>query len=615
MRDLTLSVEKIVGLPTKNVGCGVFTKRVNLADGTLGSVTSCILVKSQAGLNVKDVLQDIFELATSKLESSGEGGLEALARSDSAIKAYLEGKDIEVSLAGAFFHEDACYITRLGEAVKVLIFDPPKMAQIKFEIGSGPVVSGQIYLLATEKLLSIFDTKILMKAEKKIDFGETIDGLATRISDEADQSEMGAAFIATRIAQEQESENEVPEGADATNQDEIAKRKGEDRVEEKRDYERPTESVSREPFWFLKAITNSFSKIRPAAMVKDKKRLRLVIVLVAILIVVALSVSAGVNIAKKKEKEKTLEFNSYLTNASEKYTEGVALVELNKSRAREVLIEADRQIKKALEIKSSHERAKQLEGDIATWLGDTEQTSDVNFEPLVSLESSAIALSWSGKDLVVVGDSKIFAIKTESGDTEEFEGVAGAWRAFTFDNKTFVLGDNKVIRVDLASEEMKEITQASGAHDIAVFLGNVYLLFDHKIDKYVPVEAGYLGPNDYLSAPADFGGKSHFAIDGAIWVTAKNKIYNFIRGEDQNFEFSGLTFGVGDLTLIYTNASLDNLYVVDSTNSALLVIGKDGVYKRAYQSREFGRATAVVVDEGEANMYISVADKILVAPL
>ena len=61
---------------------------------------------------------------------------------------------------------------------------------------------------------------------------------------------------------------------------------------------------------------------------------------------------------------------------------------------------------------------------------------------------------------------------------------------------------------------------------------------------------------------------------------------------------------------------MDNLYVVDAANEALLAIGKDdGILKKSYQAKEFGKATGLVVDEQAGKIYISVDNKILVADL
>ena len=101
------------------------------------------------------------------------------------------------------------------------------------------------------------------------------------------------------------------------------------------------------------------------------------------------------------------------------------------------------------------------------------------------------------------------------------------------------------------------------------------------------------------------------AIDGNVWVTSGGNIFKFLRGEKQNFEISGLTGNSSVFGEIYTNGGLDNLYVVDKANSALLVISKDGVYKKAYQASEFSQAKGICVNADESKVFIAVGNKVL----
>jgi len=159
------------------------------------------------------------------------------------------------------------------------------------------------------------------------------------------------------------------------------------------------------------------------------------------------------------------------------------------------------------------------------------------------------------------------------------------------------------------------IIEGQTGRDIAVFIGNIYLLTPDQVVKFSPIEGGYADGVDYLNEKANFTDSSRMAIDGNVWLTSGQKILKFLRGENKNFEISGLTAPVGEFGIVYTSSSLDNLYVVDSKNSALLVVGKDGVYKKAYQSAEFGRASDVVINNDEDTMYIADGPRILEAKL
>ena len=192
-----VQVEKITGLAEGESACGVFNKRVSTADGNLGTVVAGILLKSQKEVDLAAITRDIFELSVKKLEGVRGGILAALISAKNAASEYARAKNLEVSFIYTFFFEDVCYVVRLGDRVKLLVFEAPKSVEITFESGSGPLGDGQVYLIATEKFLSIFDTADL-KREAEVDFRDIIDGIATEIVGEKNQSEIGAAFVITK---------------------------------------------------------------------------------------------------------------------------------------------------------------------------------------------------------------------------------------------------------------------------------------------------------------------------------------------------------------------------------------------------------------------------------
>ena len=167
----------------------------------------------------------------------------------------------------------------------------------------------------------------------------------------------------------------------------------------------------------------------------------------------------------------------------------------------------------------------------------------------------------------------------------------------------------------MASGTKKELFKKSGVQDLEFFIGNLYLLTENSIAKYVPVESGFVEVGDYLSEGFLASPASRLAIDGSIWVTRGTEILNFLQTEPQSFQISGLTSPVGELGQIYTSSGIDNLYVIDKANSALLAISKEGVYLKSYQSSEFAKAADIAVDSAQKKLYLAVENKVLEADL
>ena len=345
------------------------------------------------------------------------------------------------------------------------------------------------------------------------------------------------------------------------------------------------------------------------------KELRKTIIIGGICLLVILGTSAIWTLRQRTEKEKLSRFNDLVSQASSRYDEGTAIIGLNRARAREILIAGQDQVKIALELFPNEEKAKKLSLDIVAKLRETETQASLNFEAVGEFGEPVVALSFDNKNLTAIVKDKIYEVDPATRDKNSTKAPDNITSGIVFDGKVFVISPDKILRVDLTSEKTTEVGANFNYQDIAIFFGNVYLLKEDQIAKITPVENGYAEATNYLNDQVDFGSKARMAIDGSVWVSAAKKVYKFTRGVNENFEISGIVSGLGELGAVYTSASLDNLYVIDTTNSALLVVGKDGVYKRAYQASEFGKASDIIIDDAEEKMYLAVGNQVLEASL
>lgn len=663
--DISFKIEKLSGVSSQKSASSVFTSRVSLDEDNVATLVSLISVWASQGEDAQVLLSDIFEIASRKLEGTQDGILGSVEASREATLDYLEAHKTEGAFAHVVFYKDAAYVVK-SDKVGILVSKPPKISELDFESGSGPVEEGQIYLLATEKFLESFAPESFLKEQADIE--EVVDELATEISAKDDSSRIAAAIVvvidkglqvkadrgsaladsASAAAQDEPALGKsadlerVPEdkataesdkvkaqeeSLDKTLGEEIESGKSRQAVAVKDHDDKQTDFLDgsgKESRAGLKSVPKSLLNAFFEEVKKIKRsdslailRLRRNIVVIALIFLIILSISAVFTIKNKRDQDIAARFDQHLVVATSKFGEAEALVELNKSRAREILIEADGEVSKALHLKPQDSKALDLKDKIAGKLSETENLSALKFSTLVEADSDSVSLSLSGKNLVGVTKDKIYEVDIDSKSIEEVGEIDSAKSVFSFDNSAFVLSEKGVYKhgldAALASEEI--IGDANQAFDIVVFAGNVYLLASGQIYKYVPVEDGYAPGANYLSGNEQFEMSSRFAIDGSVWVTNGSRVIQYLRGENQNFEISGLTSSNLVFGEIYTDAQSDNIYVIDVANSALLVIGKGGIYKSAYQSSDFGSAMALVVDEEGGKMYIAVGNKVLEADL
>ncbi|MBI2598861.1 hypothetical protein HYW40_01435 [Candidatus Curtissbacteria bacterium] len=606
MGDLNLTIEKIAGAGDENFSCSVFNKKVTLSGGDSGTLVGCLTVEGSGDEERQTATRDIFELFLKKLETGEEGALELLESGQKATDAYLEGQSLEASFVFAFFFKDVCYIVRRGDLVKILVFDPPKSSEITFESGSGPARGGQLYLIATEKFLENFDKGGFLK-KVDVDLRELVDGLATDISASGQQARLGAVFVYTK--EEEKSPREAGERAGETSGGEEPQTVVYEEAETDRGLKLNLESLKAGVGGFLTELKGLTRGERLAI-----GRLRAKVAVFAIAIILTIAISLAFTLRQNYQKGRESEFAGHFAAASSKFSEGTALLELNRARAREAFIAAQSELELALEIKKSDAGAKKLAEDIKSKLKETEAGANINFETVADLSSGVNAISFSGKNMVVSTGDKLFSVDLANKSAEE-AAESGGSSSIVFDNKVFVLTGSGILRMDLAGGEAKKIAASGEGQDIGVFFGNVYVLFGDRIAKIVPIEGGYAAETDYLAQKGDFLASSRFAIDGSIWVTRGDGVLKFTRGAQEDFAISGLSGSLGELGSIYTDADLANLYVLDKINAALLVVGKDGVYKKAFQAAEFGNASDLVVTEDESTLYIALDGKILSASI
>lgn len=614
----TFKVEKITGARSVDTATGVFRRRLIFADGAVGELVSCILV---AGGNEEDLgvfLGDIFELAVKRLEDSKENILESLQLALESGQEYGAGKSLNVGFVHCFFYENACFVCRFGDKVSLLAIDSDKAGPIDVRLGSGPVVDGQIFLVATRKFLNIFDTKTLTET-KRLDLEEVIDGLATAISDVEDQSEIGAVFVAASASGKKEegvtelaASNVDVEVDGQETQAAFAKSDERELVEVPQKLPGRRVGIVNPLPAFFGTVFGEIRKLRRGDL-RAIFRLRRNIVALCLAVVLILTGSVFYNLYGQKQKAKNRQVLEHLVTATSKYNEAQVLVEINKARARTLLVDADNEAKAALTVDPKNIEANRLKDDISAKLKETELATSVKFEALGEFADELSGIAFSGRNLIAAHGNKFSVINPTDTKTNETDIGNTLGAVAVYSNNAFFANSDNIKKVDLASEKIKEIATEGGL-DIDVFFGNVYILNKNQIRKFVPIENGYSG-SDYLGDKIDLADSSRMTIDSSVWVTKGGRVLKFTRGNAEDFEISGLVNANFTLGAIYTNPDIDNLYVIDSANSVLLVISKKGVYEKVYQSAEFAKVRDLVVDETAGKMYLAVGSKVLTASL
>lgn len=360
--------------------------------------------------------------------------------------------------------------------------------------------------------------------------------------------------------------------------------------------------------------------------------------LIAVVLIIIVASGVGFKVKSSKDAQKEQTFKQVLQQAKDDFNAAKNIATLNSNEAKGKLDSAKDKVNQALGLKPKEMEAQALKKQIEQDSGAILQQFQLSEFPIfldldlvkknftaskINLSANKlILLDPAVKTLVLIDVAKkspqILAGSEQLGDAQAVS-LNGAL-AFVFSK------DKGVLKIDstknnLASPEQK-ITSVSKkdseldrVEDIYGFASNVYLLDigKNKIWKYLPASEGYSDKKEYLTknTQADFTDALRMQIESSVYVLKKDgSMLRFTRGDKDNFSYDGLDKNVKDPKSFFVSSDTDNLYLLDSGNSRLLILTKTGGYKAQMSGEKFGQATDLVVDEKGKKVYLLDGSKI-----
>lgn len=376
-------------------------------------------------------------------------------------------------------------------------------------------------------------------------------------------------------------------------------------------------------------VENIVGKVNKYFPKSGRGRLILAIVLVAV-------VAAGLGLQYKsnRDKERNIQFNQNLQGAKDEFAVAKGLSTLNPQEAKAKLEGAKGKVAAALSINPKSQEAKDLQKQIEQEEGSILQESRVSDFPLfldldlIKKDFKAQNFSLSvGKILLLDPQTKtLVAVDLAKKSHKILSGKdkLGDGRLASINGDlAFVYSQDKgIIRIDVTNKEATPVAKVDSdwgdIKDIAGFASNVYLLDTSQVWKYLPTADGYSDSREYLtkSTKVDFTNALRMQIESSVYVLKQGgEILRFTRGEKDHFSLGGLPSGVKDPKSFFVSSDADNLYLLDSGNSRLLILTKTGEYKGQITGDKFATATDLVVDEKGKKVYLLEGSKIYTVDL
>lgn len=614
---MKLKIAQIVGINTDQKAAQVLSQQVE-EEAFLGVLNLSCDDAFTKGRQILSELSDFyFELAgtageklnntfeESKKKFEADPNFDLVLGSISGKALYLIGKgQVEV------------YLKRLDKLSPLLSIGS------KEQIISGFLQAGDRILFSTKSLITFLGDDLEKTLGLPLEaFEEEVSSKvrARPLQDEVGLSEEPVATSAEELAgltiDIESDQEEVQESIPGLPKEEESQYQ----TEESGGYEREPAIQS-----ILGKFTNSFSKL--ANYFPKSGRTRLILALILVLL---LGLGIGLQYKNNKDKEKKLAFSQNLQGAKDEFSAAKGLSSLNPKEAKEKLDSAKDKIKLALKLYPSNGEAMDLQKQIDNESSSILQESQAKDFPvfldldLIKKNFRAQNLSLSaGKLLVLDPTQKTLAVIDLSKKSNQIlagsEQLGEASFASLNGSLAFIYSKDKgVLRVDITNQKVTTVSKVDKGWgnilDIYGFGSNIYLLDKTQIWKYLPGTEGYSDKKEYLikDTKAELTNAIRMQIESSVYILKSGgEILRFTRGDKDHFSLGGLDKGVKDPKGIFVSSDTDNLYLLDSGNSRVLILTKTGDYKGQISGDKFATASDLVVDEKEKKVYLLEGSKI-----
>ncbi|MDD5415431.1 MAG: hypothetical protein PHE48_00320 [Candidatus Daviesbacteria bacterium] len=573
----------------------------------------------------------LSEIEDFYFESEGGAGEKLTATFKEFEEKFLGEEDFSLGLAvisGKILYligkgQVEVNLKRKDKLLSLLSVGTPSQSAAKQEacLVSGFLEDGDKLLISTKSFITFLGSEL----EKSLDL--PIESFEEEIESKIGASELdnqGLAALAVAITEEDTEISPLSPREEEVNL--VEQNISEDSAKK---ISLPVKAIASYAFRLSKWLKTYFPK---------SGRGRLILAVVLLLIIAS---GIGYKYKLSRDRERQTQFSELLQQAKDDFNSAKAIASLNPTDAKNKLDTAQDKVNKALVLKPKDQEAlsfkNQIEQDSA---GILQQSSVFDFPvfldmDLVKKNFQATQMSLSGGKLLLLDQGvKTLAVVDLAKKSNQIlagsEKLGEASFASINGGFSFVYSQDKgILKVDIANSKLTTVAKKDSdwgdIKDIYGFAGNVYLLDSGnpsagsgQIWKYLPAAEGYSDKREYLSkeTKVDLSGTLRMQIESSVYVLKNGgEILRFTKGNKDNFSYSGLPSGVKDPKSIFTSSDTDNLYLLDSGNSRLLILTKTGSYKGQITGAKFGVATDLVVDEKNKKVYLIEGSKIYTADL
>lgn len=352
---------------------------------------------------------------------------------------------------------------------------------------------------------------------------------------------------------------------------------------------KPESVPERKPIkFFLPTLPKLPSLPLPKVNLSHKRKLMLSIVVVLIILLIV-----SITLTKKKQQSSQTSalFQQTISQAQRYYDDGKGLESLNKSLSHDDFVKAEKILK---------------DGQKKFLAGSNEQKQISDLLAKVEAELGPATVSSVPTKIASLDTSDILSIEKANSDGLSFGQD---------DNSVYMITAKEITSIDKSTGKKKTIitndNDWSSPAAVIPYQGNIYLLDQRNgVLKFVPAGSGYDKSSYFKGTAPDLSKAKAMAIDGSVWIVLSDgTILKYTKGQADTFKVSALDKPLSNPTKIFTNLDLDNLYVLDTGNSRVVKLAKNGSFQSQYAASIISQAKDFEVNEKDKKIYILSGDK------
>lgn len=379
------------------------------------------------------------------------------------------------------------------------------------------------------------------------------------------------------------------------------------------------------PLWLTKIIekwTGYWRKIYVYRGDKEQQRKKMRFVGIGFLLLLLVMVGGG-QLRGKDKTTQQVQSDETVDQLVADFRDASGMIEINPKRSKELLEQIRGQLE---EYRTGGKTNEKVTAILTEWDEIWMKASGIVSPDLTELINLNLVREGVLAGGMAMSDGKLYILDSQGSRVIEVNlskgsgnvvggGVTGGRLIAGYPGKVLVLSEKGLLQLGISDPKVKVDNAWRNVVGMKLFGGNIYLLDSGsgEIWRYGVSGDGYGNKQGWLADNENRGvieAASGMAIDGSIWIVGSSGIDKYTRGVKDAYEITDLESLWGGGAKIYTSDEVENLYILDPGNSRVVVLGKDGKYKRQFVSELWKGAVDLVADEKEGKMFVLGSDKV-----